>query len=324
LPKPLIDRPVRVSVHGLPTFCEKLTQLVNGGQWHVPYRTPFTAAGLAARFNDLVWSDMVYSWGGRISFGQFTRVARILGKKKLIMLWCGSDVLFAKQEIESGVPIEPWIREKIHWAVSPVMEQEVRALGLDCEYVQASFVDPMPEPTPLPQHFRVLAYAPSMEKAALYGIDSIIEVARRLPDVDFSLVGVEDGPLPNCPPNIQAHGRVSLKPFYEQHTVIYRPTQHDGLSFMVIEGLAQGRHVLYSLPFPATTRVPTTDAAVQELARLRELHRAGELGLNQEGIDLIRRDFSADKVRRDLLSRWEKVILSPPGKVRTNAVQVTS
>ncbi len=92
------ERPYLVSVHGLPTFCEKLSLLLSSERWEVPYRSPFTAAGLAARFNDLRKADLVYTWGGRITYGKFTRLARLLGKKKLIMLWCGSDILFAQQQ----------------------------------------------------------------------------------------------------------------------------------------------------------------------------------------------------------------------------------
>jgi Glycosyl transferases group 1 len=306
-----MHRPYLVSVHGLPTFCEKLSPLLTSDRWDVPYRSPFTAAGLAARFTDLVKADLVYTWGGRITFGRFTRVARLLNKKKLIMLWCGSDVLFAQQQQRAGTPIEPWIRNKVHWAVSPIMAEEVCALGVQCEYVQASFVDPVPNPKPLPAKFSVLTYAPTFKKAELYGLDRVMEVAARLPHVDFNLVGIEDNAIPHCPPNVKIHGRVNLASFYEQSTVLYRPVRHDGgISFMVLEALAHGRHIVYSRPFPASILVDNVDAACRELDRLRNLHNSGELGLNKAGLDAIDRDYSSQKVRDNLLARWEHTILS--------------
>jgi hypothetical protein len=304
-------RPYLVSVHGLPTFCEKLSPLLSSDRWDVPYRSPFTVTGLAARFTDLVKADLVYTWGGRITYGKFTRVARLLGKKKLIMLWCGSDVLFARQQLDAGIPIEPWIRNKIHWAVSPIMAEEVRALGLQCEYVQASFVDPVPNPKPLPANFSVLTYGPSFKKAELYGLDRVLEVARRLPNVQFNLVGILDHVIPPCPQNVKVHGPVDLKPFYEQSTVLYRPVRHDGgISFMVLEALAHGRHILYSRPFPASALVDDVDQACHEIVRMRDLHNTGILQLNTVGLNAIARDYSAQKVRADLLARWERVILS--------------
>ncbi len=304
-------RPYLVSVHGLPTFCQKLSPLLSSDRWDVPFRSPFTAAGLAARFADLVKADLVYTWGGRITYGKFTRVARLLGKKKVIMLWCGSDVLFAQQQQSAGIPIEPWIQKKIHWAVSPAMTEEVRALGLDCEYVQASFVDPVPSPKPLPEKFSILTYAPTFKKAELYGLDRVMDVAARLPDIDFNLVGIQDDAIPRCPPNVKVHARVNLTTFYEQSTVLYRPVRHDGgISFMVLEALAHGRHVVYSQPFPASIFADDVNAACTELNRLRNLHNSGNLGLNKAGLDAIDRDYSSQKVRDNLLARWEHTILS--------------
>jgi glycosyltransferase involved in cell wall biosynthesis len=304
-------RPYLVSVHGLPEFCEKLSRLLTSERWEVPYHSPFTAAGLAARFNDLRKADLIYTWGGRITYGKFTRLARLLGKKKLIMLWCGSDVLFAQQQRAAGIPIEPWIRNKIHWAVSPAMAEEVRAVGLECEPVQASFVNPVTNPKALPTKFSVLTYGPSFKKAELYGMDRIFEVARRLPDIEFNLIGILDGPTPPCPPNVKVHGRVDLTPFYEQSIVLYRPVRHDGgISFMVLEALAHGRYVVYSRPFPASTLVTDVDEACRELMRFRDRHKSNNLTLNKSGLEVIARDYSSQKVRADLLERWERVILS--------------
>jgi glycosyltransferase involved in cell wall biosynthesis len=303
-------RPYLVSVHGLPAFCQKLSPLLCSDRWRVPYHSPFTVSGLAARFADLVHADLVYTWGGRITYGKFTRLARLLGKKKLIMLWCGSDVLFAQQQLDAGIPIESWIRDKIHWSVSPIMAEEVRALGLECEYVQASFVDPVLNPKPLARKFSVLAYAPSFKKAQLYGLDRVLEVATRLPDVEFNIVGIMDEIVPVCPQNVLVHAHIDLNQFYEQSTVLYRPVRHDGVSFMVLEALAHGRHVVYTRPFPATILVNDLEQTCLELAKLRDLHNAGNLSLNVPGLEVIARDYSSQKVREDLLARWERVILS--------------
>ncbi len=299
----------RVAVHGLPHFCRKLCTLVHGGHWDVPYRSPFHPIGWAQRFADLARCDLAYSWTGNINPGLFLRAARGLGKEKVILLWSGSDVLFATQEFKAGRK-DPWVSSRVHWAVSPWLAEEVRALGVDCEYVQTSFVAPV-SPSPLPEEFSVLTYAPSLKKGELYGVDRILEAAERLPNVSFQLVGLEDGTLPGAPKNLQVLGKVNLDEFYRRSTVLWRPVRHDGLSFMVLEALSHGRHVLYSYEFPGCRRVNTTEAAVEQITQFRDIHAAKKLALNHEGIQVILRDYDKEVVRNRLLDRWQQLILAP-------------
>jgi hypothetical protein len=310
-------RPFRVAVNGLPHFCQKLSQVLDGDGWEIPYRSPFHPFGLAARFRDLARCDLAYSWTGRISMGKFLRAARALGKEKIVILWCGSDVLFAKDELRRGL-MDPWVRERIHWAVSPWLAEEVRSLGINCEYVQASFVPPV-SPDPLPENFSVLVYAPAARKADLYGLDLILQVAKRLPNIAFNLVGLQEKSLSDAPRNLRVYGQVDLDRFYRQSTVLWRPVRHDGLSFMVLEALAHGRHVLYSYPFPGCIPVAGAAAACLEIERLRDLHASKVLDRNEIGRQLIARDFDPQIVRARLLDRWQRIILD-----RENAVVTTT
>ena len=308
--------PYRVAVHGLPHFCSKLCALLDGGNWSVPYRSPFHPLGWAERLADLARCDLAYSWTGRINPGLFLRAARALDTKRVILLWSGSDVLFAAEELKAG-RLDPWVASRVHWAVSPWMAEEVRALGIECEYVQTSFVAPV-SPSPMPDDFCVLVYAPSLKKAKLYGIDRILEVAEKLPSIRFRLVGLAESSIPNAPKNLQVFANVNLDGFYRRSSVLWRPVRHDGLSFMVLEALSHGRHVLYSYPFPGCRQAITTQQAVAEIERFRDLHSAHALELNQEGLQVIARDYDKDVVRSRLLSRWEQIILAPaaPAKVR--------
>lgn len=306
-------RPHRVVVHGLPHFCRKLSELLKCDGWDVRYHDPARRAGLAALANDLRRCDLAFTWGGRIDLGKFLWSARVLGKKKLLMLWSGSDVLYAKEDRIAG-KMDPWILDKMHWAVSPWLAEEVRSLGLACEYVQTSFVEPVNNPPPIPEKFSVLVYLPSFEKAALYGWDQVLEVAALCRCMEFVLVGLRDEQIQGAPPNVKIHGwAANLVPFLDAAAVLWRPVQHDGLSFMVLEAMARGRHVLYSYAFPGCTQVTSAATARKELERLLDLHNSGSLGLNQAGIDAVARDFRQDKVRSDILRRWEKIIRLPNG-----------
>jgi hypothetical protein len=265
--------------------------------------------GLAARLSDLARCDLAYSWSGRISMGKFLQAARYLGKSKIIMLWCGSDALFAQEQLRRGLQ-DRWVMERVHWAVSPWLAEEVRTLGVDCEYVQTSFVSRV-SPSPLPGKFSVLAYAPSLRKAELYGLDEIVKVARKLTSTEFRLVGLKEGRLPECPPNLQVFAHVDLDRFYREATVLWRPVRHDGLSFMALEALAHGRHVLYSCPLPGCVHVTSEKTACNELERLRDLHSSQLLNLNEEGMQIIARDYNSEIVRTRLLDRWKQLIHLP-------------
>jgi len=316
------SRPYRVVVHGLSNFCEKLPGLLGNEQWDVRHCS-YSPVGLATLVNDLRRCDLAYTWGGRVTFGKFLWAARYLGKKNVVLLWCGSDVLFAQQQLKTK-RIEPWIAAKVHWAVSPTLADEVRALGLRCEYVQASFVDPVAAPKPLPENFSVLTYLPSIAKGKLYGLDQMLEVAHSLPQVQFNLVGVEEGHVPHVPANLKVFPRVPMSPFLERATVIWRPVRHDGgISFMVLEALAHGRHVLYSYPFAASTHVTGAAAARAEIEKLLALHNAGRLKRNDLGIEVVARSYTSEKVRSELRRRWEEIIHPPRLGVRRASAQAT-
>jgi hypothetical protein len=315
-------RPFRVAVNGLPHFCRKLSESFSSDGWDIPYRSPFHPAGFAARFWDLARCDLAYSWTGRISMGKFLRAARALGKEKIVILWCGSDALFAKQDLARGKK-DPWVCDRIHWAVSPWLAEEVRSLGINCEYVQVSFVHPVGL-TPLPDKFSVLVYVPSLKKAELYGLDLILNVARKLRTIEFKLVGLEEKIVPDAPPNLRVFGQVQLDDFYRESSVLWRPVRHDGLSFMVLEALAHGRHVLYSYPFPGCTQISDPESACREIARLRDLHHSRMLDLNEAGREIILRDFDPHVVRSRLLDRWRRIILAPENRLADSPVQAST
>jgi hypothetical protein len=304
-------QPYRVLTHGLTYFCGKLSAIVRDDRWQVLDRSGHRPHQLPGLLRDLASCDLAYTWGGRISMGKFLWAMRLLGKRKLIMLWSGSDVLFAQREHAAGVRVR-WIENVVHWAVSPWVAEEVRELGLPCEYVQASFVDVIPQPKPLPKKFSVLIFVRHVLKADLYGWDRMVEVAQQLPHIHFQLCGLPDGQTLQGPPNITVHNWMpNLTPLLDETTVIYRPVRHDGLSFTVLEALSHGRYVLYSYPLPGCTQVTSTAAACTEIAKLYAQHQSGTLPWNDVGRSYIAREYAPEKVTSELLRRWEHIILAP-------------
>lgn len=256
--------------------------------------------------------DLAFSWTGRITMGKFLTVARLLRKKKLVVFWCGSDVLFAEREYEERKFVDPWIAEKIHWAGAPWLAEEVRALGLKCEYVPITWVQPVTRLSPLPRQFSVLAYTPNTDRLELYGIDQVLEVARAMPAVPFTIVGLLPGQKLDVPENVQLREWTEdLTPFYRNSTVLWRPTRHDGMSFMALEALAHGRHVIWSYPSPGVIQSRHASTARIELERLMDLHRDRRLELNHAGADFIAKNFSPMAIRDGMLAGWRKIVQSP-------------
>lgn len=302
-------RPFRMALNGLDHFCRRYSNLLTGGKWQVPYRTPGTTAGLAARFADVMRCDLAYSYTGRISMGKFLRVARTLGKSKIIMVWCGSDALFAREEHAQGLA-DPWVTQLVHWSISPWLAEEVRALGVNCEYVPATqFVNLVTDPKPLPKKFSVLMYVRDATRSDLYGWDRMVEVAEALPHIDFNLYGLVEGQTLSGPSNIKVRTWTSdFTPFLEQSTVVYRPVRHDGLSLTVLEALSHGRHVVWSYPLTGCIHAASTDVARAELETLHAAHESGKLGLNEAGRDYVAAYHGAEASRAELLRRFEKIV----------------
>lgn len=301
----------RVVVHGLRFFCQKLPELLTSERWDIRDRSVHTPFQLARLLRDLPACDLVFTWGGRIDMGRFLWAARSLRAPKIVFFWCGSDVLRARKMLTVG-RVDPWIAGKIHWAASPTLAHEVRSLGLRCEFVQASFVEVVSHPRPLPRDFSVLVFLPRADLAELYGWDRIVEVAKALPAVRFRLVGLHPGQHVETPSNVHVHPRTNdMTPLYEQTTVLWRPVRHDaGTSFMVLEALAHGRHVLYTNPVPGAVQVQDAESAKQHLERLRTLHESGDLPLNFAGMQAVAQTYSRDVVRSELQKRWEEIIRS--------------
>lgn len=275
-------------VHGLVYFGQMFAELMNDDQWDFEYYPDTGASNLAAMARALHRCDLAYQIGGRITIGPFLRAAKLLGKKKMIMHWVGSDTVDQQQELAEG-KAHPWVMQEIrHWAESDWMVREVEVLGLTCELVPLPSARVPDQPTDLPAEFAVLVYVPAVSRGKLYGLDLILQVARDLPHVSFELVGLYEGTIPDPPSNLTIHKRIpDLAEFYRRATVLWRPVRHDGLSFMVMEAMGHGRHVLWSYPFPGCICVRDALQARDEIVKLYRLHQEHRLNINRAGVRVI-------------------------------------
>jgi glycosyltransferase involved in cell wall biosynthesis len=308
----------RVLVHGTPFFGRLFAECMGGEGWSFRYHADSGAKNLAGMLMDLQACDIVYQICGRATMGKFLRAAKLLRKRRLVVHWIGSDVLEAQHAGGS----EPWLaRQAVHWAETPWVADEVRALGMSCETMALPGARLAIAPTPLAPEFSVLIYIPGTQLCTyygdaqrvsdFYGLGTMLEVARGLPQIRFDMVGVDAGSIGDKSANIRVHGRVpDMTRFYEQATVLWRPVAHDGLSFMVLEALAHGRHVIWSYGFPGCRQATTAGEARQHILELHGLHEKGELQANVEGVGVIDESYRAERLKTQIIRRLEELMES--------------
>jgi hypothetical protein len=299
----------RVLVHGLPYFGKMFADLMSGGEWIFRYYPDEGLGNLKGMMCDLWKCDLAYQIGGRVTLGKFLRAAKWLGRHNIVMHWVGTDTL-DERKVLAERDADPWVVQGLHhWAESDWIAQEVGALGMSCDLVPLPAARIPDTPSPLPKQFSVLVYVPDMQRAHMYGLADILQVARDLPEIPFELVGFSRGRISNPPANLRVHGRVAdLQEFYRRATVVWRPVRHDGLSFMVLEALGFGRHVLWSYEFPGCLHVTSALDAQRALERLYSLHQDDCLPVNQAGVRVIEKRFRPQRVKEAILTRLESLL----------------
>ena len=207
-----------------------------------------------------------------------------------LIVWIGTDVLRMCAE---GIP--EMVERAWHWCVAPWLRDELAEVGIEAQSC-ARTPPRVPERVPpLSSEFTVLAYSLD-DRGDLYGVDFVLELARRRPDVRFLLLGAT--PIDGLPENVTALGWVSDADAVMAETTLYvRPTSHDGLSNLVLEALANGRYVLWTYPFPGAERADSVKDAEASIDDLFEKHTEGRLPLNDEGRKAVLEMFEPAKVR---------------------------
>lgn len=226
---------------------------------------------------------------GRMFDAYWSALRRAVPSAVACHYWLGTDVLDTVTEARAGtlrLAAVAAARGELHVADAPWLVTELAEVGIQAVEVHVPQPYHCPAiPPPLPSTFRVLTYLPG-DRLEFYGGDVILDAARQLPDVAFDVVGRLGATQPEPVRNVAWHGWVSgMNSMYARAAVIVRIPRHDGLGAMVVEGLMNGRHVIYTHDLPFATRLDpvTAPGLVAELVRLRELHRGGSLELNLEG-----------------------------------------
>jgi len=230
-----------------------------------------------------------------------------------IHYWIGSDVLNTLRDASLGHLTRAFdaARRETHFAGAPWLAEELATVGIDAEFVIFPGEMPTSAPPPLPDQFTVLSYVPDA-RFAFFGGDEILAAAGAMPEVQFLIMGGH-GPASGAPPNVAFLGwRQDTADLYARSSVVLRLVPHDNIGLTAREGLAYGRHVVYTQPLPNTIRIRTGSSA-DLIAVLRELygrHVDGRLELNDVGLTYVRREFDERATTRHLAERLVAAVSS--------------
>jgi len=299
----------RAIVVGFDYHAKYLARVLNehSSRWQIR-AFPSSRRGILAALWALRRCDVLISFGGPGPSVALAETANAAGIP-ILVVWAGSDVTIAAQN-----PFDLAITKRHGYdnvAVAPWLVEELEEIGISAKTLTVGAVDAVETIAPLPKVFRVLTYLPEPRRE-FYGEKRVYEIARRMPDARFTVLG-PGGVDRSAPENVTFAGHVNDVPArIDASTALLRLTQHDGASVIVLETLARGRHVVWTHDYPGVRVAHDTDQAHAELSELYDAHRRGTLLPNYEGVEFVRAHFSPADVAKKFEAHLDALVAARP------------
>ncbi len=303
----------RIVILGLPHFGEMLAALLSERGWEAAYH-PHPGRDLMGWLRlapALARADIVYLISTRVDIGspqdRFLHVRR----RPVVVHWVGTDVLIALEEHAKQNISTRLVEAPHHWCDAPWLVDELRPMGIRAEYVPLPIPVLEAEPSPLPAQFRALMYLPvDAFDREVFDMETLLRLPVELPEVEFILIPSPAESLPQpLPANLQTPGWVNdMDTLYSEVSAVVRLVSHDGMSFMVLEALSRGRHVIYTYPVPHVLHASGFEAVAAAIRELAARHHAGTLTLNDEGRHYALSHFNRETLIDDLDFRLSKLL----------------
>jgi glycosyltransferase involved in cell wall biosynthesis len=203
-------------------------------------------------------SDIVYCWFGSTYASLAVAVMKFLGKSSLIVV-AGADVAYDKT-LGYGIWLIPWKARLLRYAfnhadkitaVDESLAEKARTLGKydgnNIEIVPTGYDVNFWNYSEKIKTQYVLTVATGSDERRLRvkGIDVLIETARILSHINFTIIGIEQGVVAhwNIPFNVHiiaAVARKQLLPYYQRAEIYCQPSRHEGMSNVLCEAMLCG------------------------------------------------------------------------------------
>lgn len=204
-------------------------------------------------------ADVTFTWFASTYASAVVGLARLLGKPSIVVLG-GADVV-TRPAIGYGLANTPWKR----WLLIRTLRNATRLLPVDPTLRDAALaLTPIPTGaiTVMPTGYDEASWLPGQKESDLVvtvagcetedrmrvkGIDTLLAVAKGMPDVRFVVIGIDPaiGHLlaPLRPLNVRVFGpiaREELLPWYQRASVYCQPSLSEGLPNAVCEAMLCG------------------------------------------------------------------------------------
>jgi glycosyltransferase involved in cell wall biosynthesis len=255
--------------------------------------------------------DVCYHIGGAWSWTRELawRIPYLL-RVPLVVHWIGTDVMLCAEWFQRRVSSLRLAKRFVHLADAPWLVDELAEVG-----IQAQFAPVVSEklfrylgtaPPGLPDSFTVLAYMAD-DRAVFYGWQGVLQLAKDFPEIEILIARAVGAFAKEHPPNIKFLGWIdNMRDVYERCTVLVRMTEHDGLSNMIQEALALGRHAVWTYRFPGVLHAVNYLSLRNHIEVLLSLHQRQLLKLNKAGREFLQQNLDpADTARRVEETLWQ-------------------
>ena len=306
-------RKPRILILGLPYFGRMLEGLLAKRGWEASFAEhPGRALrGWARLIPKVQRADVIYLIGSRIERNSPQDILMRVRRKPVVIHWVGTDVQIALDEAKAGRVSRRIAERAIHWCDAPWLVDELATIGVVSEEVALPVPGLPAEPPPLPERFCALLYCPvDAYDREVFDLDTLLRHPVEFPDIEFVLIPSPAETLPGpLPSNLDCRGWVDdIDTLYREISLYVRLTSHDGVSFMVLECLARGRHVIWPFPMPGVTQASGFEAVAAVVRELAAKHTAGTLSLNEEGRAHVMAHYDAERLTRELSARLRAVL----------------
>jgi hypothetical protein len=244
---------------------------------------------------------IIYHLGGCSAI--FCVLARLRGKR-VVSHWIGTDIMRYRGKINLIKRISIWVHRHlvdVQLADSEIIKEELKRIGIEARLLRLLPQAVVAEVSSLPEKPVILSYWDD-SRFDFYGGKTVFALARAFPEARFVIVRATGKGLADIPANVHFLGFVKdLSKTYRDCVCFIRMPEHDGLSAMVLEAMANGRYVIYNQKCPFTSYATDFDSARKALEEILRKRRP-----NTEGADYIKRTFNINDEARHLREFMEQ------------------
>jgi hypothetical protein len=303
-----------------PIFSERLIKLMGGS------KVKFKSFELKNKRSDIfiwlydIWRskcDIVHVlWGG------YNPIIYVLMKalgKKVIVHWIGGDVSLAVSTRKGRFgALRFFVRRMVfkivdrHLVDFQPLAEELKILGINAQVLSLyPDISGLSDNNSWPELNKVFVYLPETRQE-FYGGETIFNLARSLPDVEFLITRNTGETAPHLP-NMKFMGFVDdMGSIWKQSKIYVRLTEHDGLSHTVIEALSRGKHVIWSHEYPFCFKASTFEDVKNAIQLILQRDQP-----NMSGVEYVQQKFSPSKMAEDYFSLYRSFAK------RTNIIPLT-